>query len=139
MAVAAEADAGRAATAVKAVADEEFRAMASGDVPAFLHLLAPDVVFFPPNEPPKAGSAVAPWIGDFLSGYTVEFEQHHHDEVLLADDWALLRTGFRWRVTPRAGGDAFARLGNTVRLFRRDDGGAWQLAREIWTTYPAPQ
>jgi ketosteroid isomerase-like protein len=138
MAVAAETDAGHAAVAVKALADEEFRTMASGDVPAFLRILAPDVAFFPPNEPPKTGSAVAPWIGDFLSGYTVEFQQQHHDEVLLADDWALLRTGFRWRVAPRAGGDAVVRLGNTVRLFRRDDAGAWRLAREIWTTYPAP-
>jgi ketosteroid isomerase-like protein len=126
-----------AASAVKAVADEEFAAMAKGDVTAFLGLLAPDVMFFPPNEPPKFGSAVAPWIREFLSGYRVEFQQHQHDDVLLTDHWALLRTGFRWRVAPRAGGDALVRLGNTVRLFQQDDSGAWQLAREIWTTYPA--
>jgi ketosteroid isomerase-like protein len=125
------------ATAVKAVADEEFRAMARGDLAAFLRLLAPDVVFFPPNEPPRSGSAVAPWIGEFLSGYTVDFQQYHHDDVLLSDRWALLRTSFKWRVAPRAGGDALVRLGNTVRLFRQDDKGVWQLAREIWTTYPA--
>jgi ketosteroid isomerase-like protein len=125
------------ATAVKAVADEEFRAMARGDLAAFLRLLAPDVVFFPPNESPKSGSAVAPWIGEFLSGYTVDFQQYHHDDVFLADRWALLRTSFKWRVAPRAGGDALVRLGNTVRLFRQDDKGVWQLAREIWTTYPA--
>ncbi len=35
--------------AVKGVADAEFRAMTSGDVAAFLRMLAPDVVFFPPN------------------------------------------------------------------------------------------
>jgi ketosteroid isomerase-like protein len=137
MPVTAEMNAGSAAAAVQAVADDEFRAMASGDVAAFLRILAPDVVFFPPNEAPKSGPGVAPWIGEFLRGYTVEFQQHRHDDVLLADTWALLRTSFSWRVAPRAGGDAVVRLGNTVRLFRRDDAGAWQLAREIWTTYPA--
>ena len=137
MPVAAKTDAGTAAKAVESVADEEFRAMAAGDVGAFLRILAPDVVFFPPNEPPKSGSAVAPWIGQFLSGYTVEFQERHHDEVLLGHEWALLRTSFRWRVAPRAGGDAFVRLGNTVRLLRQDARGTWQLAREIWTTYPA--
>jgi ketosteroid isomerase-like protein len=136
MRVAARADSGSAATAVKAVADEEFRAMAAGDVAAFLRILAPDAVFFPPNEPPKSGSAVEPWISEFLAGYAVEFQEHGHDEVLLADGWALLRTGFRWTVAPRAGGQGFVRLGNTVRLFRQNEAGTWQLAREIWTTYP---
>jgi len=126
-----------AAAAVRAVADDEFRAMATGDVEAFARLLAPDAIFFPPNEPPKSGPAVAPWIGAFLGAYGVCFEEQHHDDVLLADGWALLRTGFRWKVTPRAGGEAIDRLGNTVRVFRQDEAGAWRLAREIWTTYPA--
>ena len=121
---------------MEAVADEEFRTMARGDLAAFLGLLAPDVVFFPPNEPPKSGASVEPWMGAFLDGYTVEFQEHHHDEVLLGDDWALLRTRFRWRVVPRSGGDGFVRLGNTVRVFRLSGMGTWQLAREIWTTYP---
>jgi ketosteroid isomerase-like protein len=126
-----------AAKGVKAVADEEFGAMATGDVAAFLRLLAPDAVFFPPNEPPKSGAAVAPWIGEFLGGYTVEFQQHHHEDVLLGERWAVLRTAFQWSVAPRRGGETLVRLGNTVRLFRQDDTGSWRLAREIWTTYPA--
>jgi ketosteroid isomerase-like protein len=137
MPVTPETGAGTPAVALLAAADEEFRAMASGDVPAFLRILAPDVVFFPPNDSPKSGLGVAPWIGEFLKGYTVEFQQHNHDDVFLADTWAVLRTSFRWRVCPRAGGDAVVRSGNTVRLFRRHEAGAWQLAREIWTTYPA--
>ena len=122
---------------VRGAADEEFRAMACGDVAAFLNLLSPDVVFFPPNEAPRSGSAVAPWIGQFLSGYTVEFLNHRHDECLLAEGWALLRTSFKWRVTRRVGGEDFVRQGNTMRVFRQDASGAWLLTREIWTTYPA--
>lgn len=125
------------AAAVEAVADEEFRSMARGDVTAFLGILAPDVLFFPPNEPPRSGAGVGPWIAEFLGSHTVEFQEHHHDEVLLGQDWALLRTRFRWRVVPRNGGDGFVRLGNTVRVFRQGESGAWQLAREIWTTHPA--
>ena len=125
------------AAAVKAVADDEFRAMANGEVDAFARLLAPDAIFFPPNEPPKSGPAVAPWIGGFIGAYAVSFVERHHDDVLLADGWALLRTGFWWKVTPRAGGEAIDRLGNTVRVFRQDEAGAWRLSREIWTTYPA--
>jgi ketosteroid isomerase-like protein len=126
-----------AVAAVKATADDEFRAMATGDVAAFERLLAPDATFFPPNEPPKSGPAVVPWIGAFLGAYVVLFEEQHHDDVLLANGWALLRTGFRWKVTPRTGGAAIDRLGNTVRVFRQDEAGAWRLSREIWATYPA--
>ena len=126
-----------AATAVRAVADEEFDAMAKGDVAAFLRLLAPDAVFFPPNEPPKSGPEVAPWIGGFLSGFTVQFQERRHEDVLLGERWAALRTDFRWKVAPKGPGDAIVRRGTTVRLLRQDDGGAWRLAREIWTTYPA--
>jgi ketosteroid isomerase-like protein len=125
------------AAEVQGVADDEFRAMASGDVAAFLDLLSPDVVFFPPNEAPRSGSAVAPWIGQFLSGYTVEFLRHRHDECFLAEGQALLRTSFKWRVTPRAGGEDLVRQGNTMRVFRQDETGAWRLTREIWTIYPA--
>jgi uncharacterized protein (TIGR02246 family) len=125
------------AAAVTAVADDEFRAMASGDVEAFARLLAPDAIFFPPNEPPRSGADIAPWIRAFLGAYAVSFEEQRHDDVLLADGWALLRTGFRWKVTPRAGGAPIDRRGNTVRVFHQDESGAWRLAREIWTTYPA--
>jgi ketosteroid isomerase-like protein len=125
------------AAAVTAVADDEFRAMETGDVAALARLLAPDAIFFPPNEPPKSGATVAPWLGDFLRAFAVRFEERHHDDVLLADGWAVLRTGFRWKVTPRSGGAAIDRRGNTVRVFRQDAAGAWRLSREIWTTYPA--
>ena len=110
--------------------------MAAGDVDGFLRILTPDAVFFPPNVAPKSGAAVAPWISEFLNGYNVEFQEHRHDEVLVAEQWALLRTSFRWRVTPLLSGDAFVRLGNTVRVFRQDSTQSWRLAREIWTTYP---
>jgi ketosteroid isomerase-like protein len=126
-----------AAATVKAIADEEFQAMARGDVASFLGLLAPDVAFFPPNTPPKSGSAVEPWIAEFLADFSVEFQQCQHHETLLGAGWAELRTAFRWKVTPRRGGEAVVRMGNTVRLFRQDESGTWKLAREIWTTYPA--
>jgi len=136
MPVVTKADSGTVA-AVQAVADKEFHAMAAGDTAAFLRLLTRDVVFFPPNTPPKAGPAVEPWIGEFLRQYSVEFQEHHHDDVLVAAEWALLRTSFRWRVASCAGGEASVRLGHTVRVFRNESGQGWLLAREIWTTYPA--
>jgi ketosteroid isomerase-like protein len=121
--------------AVETVADEEFRVMEAGDVSRFLDLVTDDVIFFPPNSSPKTGDAVAPWIAEFLQGYTVAFQERRHDELLTSDDWAVLRTSFRWRVAPRAGGDGFVRRGNTVRVFRRAGNGSWQLAREIWNTF----
>ena len=111
--------------------------MAAGDLDGFLRVLTPDVVFFPPNVAPKSGAEVEPWIREFLNDYAVEFQEHHHDEVLVAAQWALLRTSFRWKVGHRASGDGSIRLGNTVRVFRQDSANSWRLAREIWTTYPA--
>ena len=111
--------------------------MERGELAPLLGLLASDVVFFPPNDSPKAGDAVAPWLGDFMTRAIVQFQEYTHDEVVASGDWALLRTSFRWRVVPRSGGDAPLRLGTTMRLFRRDAAGDWRLAREIWNTYPA--
>jgi hypothetical protein len=99
-----------AAAAVRAIADQEFQAMADGNVAAFLGLLAPDVAFFPPSTPPKSGSAVEPWIAEFLAGFSVKFQQWQHDETLLGAGWAVLRTGFRWQVAPRGGGEALVRM-----------------------------
>jgi ketosteroid isomerase-like protein len=129
----------RATEALQAVGDEEFRLMETGDVDAFLALLSSDVLFLPPNDSPKAREAVAPWIRRFIDGFSVKFLEHSHDETLLLGDWALLRTSFRWRVTPRAGGEALVRLGTTLRVFRREPAAPWRLAREIWNTYPAPE
>jgi ketosteroid isomerase-like protein len=126
------------AQAVCAVADEEFRVMESGDVAGFLTLLAPDTLFLPPNDSPKVGAAVGPWIADFLKDFRVHFQAHKHEEIITLGEWTVLRTSFRWSVIPRTGGDALVRLGNTVRFFRRDDAGSWRLAREIWNTYPTP-
>jgi ketosteroid isomerase-like protein len=121
--------------AVRAVADEELRAMESGDLAGFLKLLADDAVFFPPNSPPVAGAAVAPWIGEFLEAYRVTFETFRHEELLFLGEWAVLRTSFRWKVVSRTGQDSFLRLGTTVRTFRRTRTSVWRLAREIWNTY----
>lgn len=124
--------------AVIVVADQEFRRMEAGELEPLLELLADDVLFLPPNDAPKSGEAVAPWLGEFLRGFRVRFLDQRHDEILAHGDWAVLRTSFRWRVAPRAGGDALARCGTTVRTFRREADGAWRLAREIWNTYDSP-
>jgi ketosteroid isomerase-like protein len=95
------------AEAVCALADEEFRAMESADVPAFMALLAPDVLFLPPNDRPKEGGGVAPWIREFLKGFGVVFQGRSHEELLRLGEWAVLRTSFRWRVAaPVSTGDA---------------------------------
>jgi len=118
--------------AVTAVADQEFGFMERGELASLLGLLASDAVFFPPNDSPKTGNAVGPWLQDFMNRAIVHFR---HDEVVTHGEWAVLRTSFQWRVVPRSGEEATARRGTTLRMFRRDAAGAWRLAREIWNTY----
>jgi ketosteroid isomerase-like protein len=124
------------AQAVYAVADEEFHVMESGNAAAFVALLAPDAIFLPPNDSPKEGAAVGPWMAEFLEGFKVHFQEREHEEIVMLGEWAVLRTSFRWSVVPRTEGDALVRFGNTVRFFRRGRTGSWRLAREIWNTYP---
>jgi uncharacterized protein (TIGR02246 family) len=106
------------------------RATAAGDVDAVLGLMSEDVVFLVAGKPPMKGRST------FEKGLRRLLESHRIDstgevqECVVSGDlaycWALLTV----RVTPISGGDATARSGSALSIFRKQVNGSWLLMRD---------
>ena len=116
--------------AIRAVIGRWMDATRQGDVAAILPLMTEDVVFLVPGQPPMTGRA------SFEQGMRAMARTHRIvpdsvvEEVAVAGDMAYSRTRLEIRIEPLAGGVAVRRAGHTLSVFRRNDAGQWQLARD---------
>jgi uncharacterized protein (TIGR02246 family) len=103
----------------------------AGDTEKVLNLMADDVVFLLPGQPPmrgKAGFAAA-------QGPMDQFEVDaigKVEEIKVLGDWAYCWTTLTVVVTPRDGGKAVKRSGNTLSLLQKQRGG-WVIVRDANT------
>jgi ketosteroid isomerase-like protein len=123
---------------VDAVADEEAAAMEASDFKRFLALLTDDALFMPPNIHSKAGEELREWLRDFVDRFAVKYQKWTHDETVVEGRLAYHRFEYAWEVTPKAGGETKVGHGKGMHILRRQSGGAWRIAREIWNAIPAP-
>jgi uncharacterized protein (TIGR02246 family) len=106
------------------------RASAAGDVDAVLPLMAEDVVFLTPGQPPRRGRE---WFGTAMR---VMLRTHSMAskfeivEIQVAGNRAHCWTQLWVTVTPLAGGPAMRRSGNALSLLRREPNGAWVVYRD---------
>jgi ketosteroid isomerase-like protein len=110
--------------------------MAAGDVEGYLDLLSADAVYLPPNSPPKTGSELRAWLGDFLQTSVVEWLEYKDGATAVSGDLAVHDYAYVWRVTPRAGGQSVLGRGKGVQVLRRVPGGWWKLLRNVWNATP---
>lgn len=111
----------------------------AGDVDTVLSLMADDVVFLVPGQPPmgKAGFAEAaraqggPEAPRFDGTSEIQ-------EIQVVGDWAYMWTRLTVMVTPPGGAPAMKRAGHTLSVLRKQDG-RWVLARDanLLTLVPA--
>ena len=106
------------------------RASAAGEVDAVLPLMAEDVVFLTPGQPPRRGRE---WFGAAMRGMlrthrmTSRFEIN---EIEVHGDHAHCWMWLHVIVTPLDGGPAMRRAGSALSLLRREPGGAWVVYRD---------
>lgn len=115
-------------------------AMRANDADAFARVVAPDVVFSPPQAMPVAGrEAIRAW---FKSGAeqmrTVAITVEDRN-VIVAGDLAIEEGTFILTVVPAGGGAPVVDRGRFNATWKRQSGGEWQVLRNIWnSSLPAP-
>ena len=105
------------------------RATAAGDVSQLRALMAEDVVFLLPGEPPMRGRDA--FTTSFEAAlYRVRIEATSEiQEIHITGDWAYCWNHLTVKMTPPNGGSATRRAGYTLTVFRKMNDG-WVLYRD---------
>jgi uncharacterized protein (TIGR02246 family) len=112
-------------------------ATAAGDVATVVELMADDVVFLVPGQPPMKGRS------SFERGLRTLLSQHRIEstgevrEVEVSGSLAYCWTDLNVRVVPLSGGNAIVRSGNALSIFRKQADGSWVLTRDANLLAPA--
>lgn len=114
--------------AIRTVIDKWLRASSAADVDTMLSLLADDMVFIVPGQPPFGKKEFkAAWEGP-MKGAKVTSEAQV-EEVLISGDFAVTRTRLAVQIVTADGESSRAR-GYTLTLFRKRPDGHWLFARD---------
>jgi ketosteroid isomerase-like protein len=91
-------------------------------------------VFIPENSPPIVGqSAIRSWCESLFDEIVFDVNPTI-DELVVQGDWAFAVGTWRGRVRPKGGGDWTEIENGTIAIYRRQEDGAWKLARAIWNS-----
>jgi len=106
------------------------RATAAGDAGPLLGLMAEDVVFLTPGQPPMRGREA------FMAGFQAALKrfrispESEVQELQVMGDWAYCWTHIAVTMTPINGGAAARRSGNTLTILRKQSDGRWVIFRD---------
>lgn len=116
--------------AIRDLLAEWHRATAVGDVPSLLNLLADDVVFLTPGQPPMRGrEAFRVAFDAVVKSMRIE-STGEIQELVVAGNWAYCWTQLLVAIIPRSSGAAMRRSGPALTIFRKTANGAWVVARD---------
>jgi uncharacterized protein (TIGR02246 family) len=116
--------------AIREVIETWIRATAAGDLDQVLRLMAEDVVFLLPGQPPMRGRDAFAAASRSAMG-KVRFEgKPEIQEIHIAGDYAFCWSYLALTVTPLPDGAPKQRAGNILSVFRREPDGRWVLFRD---------
>jgi uncharacterized protein (TIGR02246 family) len=114
--------------------DAHVAAVNSGNADGWAACFADDGVQMPPHFGANAGiAAIRGWNRGFLSMFACRFSLSV-DEVQVAAEWAFERGRYEITLTPKAGGDPLKDSGKYITVYRRQSGGTWKIADDIWNS-----
>ena len=114
--------------AIRSVVDTWVQASGAADLNTMLSLLADDMVFIVPGQPPFGKAEFrAAWEGPMRDAKVIA--DANVEEVLISGDFAVTRTRLRVRIATADGNSSSAK-GYTMTLFRKQPDGRWLLARD---------
>jgi uncharacterized protein (TIGR02246 family) len=106
------------------------RASATGDVMTLSELMAVDVVFLVPGQPPMRGrETFLKSFQSLLPKFRIEGASDVQ-EIQVIGDWAYCWTQLSVTMTPVNGGSRSRRSGNTLTILRREPNGHWVIFRD---------
>ena len=110
--------------------EEWHRATIAEDTARLLDLMAEDVVFLAPGQPPMQGrDAFAKAFTDAVQHVRIEPTGTIHD-ITINGHMACCWTELTVTLTPRAGGPPRVRKGHTLTVLRQRSSGEWVLLRD---------
>ena len=115
---------------VREVIDTWLRATAEGDLERVLSLMAEDVVFLLPGQPPMRGrDAFAAASRSALGQFRIEGKPDIQ-EIRIAGDYAFCWNHLSLTMTPLQDGSPRQRAGHILSVFRKEPDGRWVLFRD---------
>jgi len=115
--------------AIRRLVDSWLAASRAGDVDKVLDLVADDVVFLAPGQPPLRGRAA--FAERMVGNQDVPLDaQGVVEEVRVLNGWALLWLRLTVVMRPRDGGAPVRHTGHTLSFLRKQANGHWVLARD---------
>jgi uncharacterized protein (TIGR02246 family) len=100
----------------------------NGDTQRVLSLMADDVVFLVPGQPPMRGKAAFASAQRAMSRFDVDAVSDIQ-EIKVFGEWAYCWTELTVVVTPRESGPAVKRSGNTLSVLKKQ-AGSWVIFRD---------
>jgi uncharacterized protein (TIGR02246 family) len=109
----------------------------AGDTEKVLTLMAEDVVFLVPGQPPMRGKAAFAASQSGLQQFHIEATSEIQ-EIKVFGEWAYLWTKLSVVLTPRKGGASIKRTGDTLSILQKQ-AGAWVIFRDANMLTVVPQ
>jgi uncharacterized protein (TIGR02246 family) len=115
---------------IQEVINTWMRASAEGDLDTVLTLMAEDVVFLVPGQPPIRGRDAFADASRAMTGRVRLEGKPEIQEIHVAGDFAFCWNYLSITATPVDGGASMRRAGNILSVFRREPDGRWVLFRD---------
>jgi uncharacterized protein (TIGR02246 family) len=111
----------------------------AGDIDTVLSLMAEDVVFLVPGQPPMVGKAsfAAATKAQSAKGPTRFEGTSEIQEIRILGEWAFMWAKLTVVVTPPGGAGSMTRAGHTLSVLKKEKG-KWVLARDANMLAPVP-
>jgi uncharacterized protein (TIGR02246 family) len=115
---------------IREVISTWMRATTVGDLPQVLSLMAEDVVFLLPGQPPMRGREA------FAAGFRAALQHVRIEavsdvqEIRITGDHAYCWSQLSLTITPLQNGSPKRRAGSTLSVFRKESDGHWRLFRD---------
>lgn len=124
--------------AIRALVCDWQNAAASGDIDKLVHLMADDVVFMTPGQPPMRGKqSFMEAFEEGLKHYRIE-SHGEIQELHIVHDFAYCWTHMTVTVTPHSQGLPMRRSGNTLSILQKQPDAGWVIVRDANMLTPEP-
>ena len=114
--------------AIRELIDTWLRASKAGDSEVVLSLMAEDVVFLQPGQPPMRGRASFAAAQKAIIDVDIDASSEIQ-EIRILGDWAYCWNRLTVVVSPRNGGASIKRAGDVLSLLQKQSG-QWVIARD---------
>jgi len=117
--------------AIKQLADDWRSGWRAGDADALLNLYADEPVLMPQGQPPVVGKDAIRSLYEAVLREVAIKSEGALMEVEVVGDLGYFWSTYKLTATPKAGGAPLESEGKSVFVVRRQQGGAWKIARLI--------